>query len=86
MLKPVLGSSRDSVPLKLKSKVGDNIVSHDGSFEPGFDPCKISLDNTFNNPNPEWLAGLFLYFGLDHAVVPGPGLRINFMFEFSKLI
>ncbi len=38
-LKPVLCSSRDGVPLKLKSKLGDNIVHQYGSFEPGFDPC-----------------------------------------------
>jgi hypothetical protein len=47
-LKPVLCSSRDSVPLKFKKQTfGDNIVYQCGSFEPGFDPCLISLDNPF---------------------------------------
>jgi hypothetical protein len=38
-LKSVLCSSRDSIPLNSKSKLGDNIVYQCGSFEPGFDPC-----------------------------------------------
>jgi hypothetical protein len=45
----MLCSSRDGVPLKLKSKLGDNIVYQYGSFKPGFDPHKISLDNTLKN-------------------------------------
>jgi hypothetical protein len=46
-LKPVLCSSRDSVPLKFKKQTWRQYSSSIGSFEPGFDPCEISLDNPF---------------------------------------
>ncbi len=38
-----------SGPFKKKSFRLGTVVSSDGSFEPIFEPCKFSLDNTFKN-------------------------------------